>query len=83
MRTTLDIDDDILLAVKELAGREKTSAGKVLSRVARAGLLGVGDGVGTSGSGKGMRNGVPVFASGGDEVISADHVRELMDEEGV
>lgn len=38
MRTTLDIADDVLLAVKERARREKRSAGEVLSEVAREGL---------------------------------------------
>lgn len=38
MRTTLDIDDDVLLAVKERAQREKRSAGAVLSELARLGL---------------------------------------------
>ncbi len=38
MRTTLDIDDDVLLAAKELAAVEKKSAGKALSELARAAL---------------------------------------------
>ena len=38
MRTTLDIDDDVLLAAKELARREGATAGRVLSRLAREGL---------------------------------------------
>lgn len=38
MRTTLDIDEDVLAAVKERARRERRSAGAVLSEVARAGL---------------------------------------------
>ncbi|KRC53580.1 MULTISPECIES: hypothetical protein [unclassified Nocardioides] len=38
MRTTLDVDDDVLLAVKERARREKRSAGAVLSELARAAL---------------------------------------------
>ncbi len=40
MRTTLDVDDDVLLAVKERARRERRSAGAVLSELARAGLTG-------------------------------------------
>jgi hypothetical protein len=35
MRTTLDIADDVLLAVKERARREKRTAGEILSEVAR------------------------------------------------
>ena len=39
MRTTLDIADDVLMAVKERARREKRSAGEVLSECAREGLM--------------------------------------------
>jgi hypothetical protein len=38
MRTTLDIDADILGIAKELAHQQKTSAGKVLSNLARQAL---------------------------------------------
>ncbi len=38
MRTTLDIDDDILEAAKELAKAEKKTAGQVISELARKGL---------------------------------------------
>lgn len=38
MRTTLDLDQDILLASKDLARRQKRSAGEVISELARAGL---------------------------------------------
>jgi hypothetical protein len=40
MRTTLDIDDDVLRAAKELARRERRSAGDVISRLARQSLTG-------------------------------------------
>lgn len=39
MRTTLSIDDDVLLAVKERAGRERRTVGAVLSDLARQALL--------------------------------------------
>ena len=38
MRTTLDIDDDILQAAKELARSQNKTAGQVLSELARKGL---------------------------------------------
>jgi hypothetical protein len=38
MRTTLDISTDVMLAAKELAKREKKSAGQVISELARRGL---------------------------------------------
>lgn len=41
MRTTLDIDEDILIAAKELARREKKTAGAVISELSRRGLSAV------------------------------------------
>jgi hypothetical protein len=38
MRTTLDIDEDVLAAVKELAKVRKTTAGEVISELARSAL---------------------------------------------
>ena len=38
MRTTLDIADDVLQAAKELARRKGTTAGQVLSELARQAL---------------------------------------------
>jgi hypothetical protein len=35
MRTTLDIDDDVLLAAKELARHDKTSLGQTVSALVR------------------------------------------------
>ena len=40
MRTTLDIDDDVLRAAKDLARRQRTTAGRVISELARKGLGG-------------------------------------------
>ena len=38
MRTTLNIDDDLLFAVKEVAKRESRSAGEVVSNLLRQSL---------------------------------------------
>lgn len=38
MRTTLDIDEDVLRAAKELARRSKSTAGAVISELARKAL---------------------------------------------
>lgn len=38
MRTTVDIDEDVLQAAKELAASRGSTAGRVLSELARAGL---------------------------------------------
>lgn len=40
MRTTLDIEPDILAAVKEISAKSKRSAGEVISELARQALAG-------------------------------------------
>lgn len=44
MRTTLDIEADVLQAAKEIAAREGQTAGQVLSELARRGLKGIAQG---------------------------------------
>jgi predicted transcriptional regulator len=39
MRTTLDIDDDVLQAARSIAAAEGTNIGKALSELARLGLV--------------------------------------------
>lgn len=41
MRTTLDIDDDVLQAAKDLARRQQITAGQIISRLLRERLNGV------------------------------------------
>lgn len=52
MRTTLDVDDDVLQAAKELAAIRGITAGKMLSELARKAL--------TAPSSPRVRNGVPL-----------------------
>lgn len=60
MRTTLDIDDDLLAAAKEIARRESSTAGQVISRLLRHSLTGAGSEVGTARS-RSRRAGVAGF----------------------
>jgi Arc/MetJ family transcription regulator len=46
MRTTLDIDEDLLAAAKELARREGRTAGAVVSALLRRSLTGQGSSTG-------------------------------------
>jgi hypothetical protein len=79
VRTTLDIDDDVLQAAKELAARERTTAGAVLSRLAREGLR-----PRTKGNASlRLKNGIPVFPARLGEVITLEDVQKLTDEEAV
>ncbi len=54
MRTTLDLDEDVLQAAKELAAVRRTTAGRVLSELARKGLE-------SSSRQPRTRNGVPLL----------------------
>jgi hypothetical protein len=65
MRTTLDIDDDVLAAAKERAAAENTTAGKVLSDLARQALTRAASGPLLE------RNGFLVLRSRGGVVTSA------------
>ena len=53
MRTTLDLDDDVLQAAKEMAAVRGTTAGKIVSELARKGLR--------PGRSRQIRNGVPLL----------------------
>jgi hypothetical protein len=73
VRTTLDIDDDVLQAAKELAGNRRTTAGKVISDLARRALEPVGRGT--------VRNGVQLLRRRrGGAKPTMDHVNRLRDE---
>jgi hypothetical protein len=79
MRTTLDIEDDLLTAAKEIARREKSTAGKVLSELARRGLAAPGR---RQRGRSAVRGGVPILPSRG-EIITLEHIEKIRDEEGV
>lgn len=76
MRTTLDIDDDLLLAAKEMARRENVSAGQVVSRLLRDILTRSG------GETAPVVAGFRPFAANG-KVVSNDQVNALRESEGV
>ena len=79
MRTTLDIEEDVLQAAKELARQEHSTTGRVLSALARRGLA-VPNGKRRQSSR--LRNGVPVIPSRG-EIITLEQIQKIMDEEGI
>jgi len=81
MRTTLDIDDDVLLAAKEHAARERKSLGAVISELARDSLRRPAQPAGRGArAGRGGRFAVLPQR---DEVVTLEHVRGLQDDEGV
>ena len=75
MRTTLDIDDDVLQAAKEHGEFRGVTAGKVLSDLARKALT-------PTGPVPKVRNGVPLLPPRpGQEIMTMKLVNELRDEE--
>jgi hypothetical protein len=81
MRTTLDIDDDILAAVKEIANRQCISASRQISRLLREALTGRSSLSNTPQAAQGVAGFQP-FASQG-LVISNAQIDALRDSEGV
>lgn len=75
MRTTLDIDDDLLQAAKEIAGMRGKTAGQVVSELLRKALQG------PPATERAVRNGVPLIRRReGAPVMTMALVNELRDE---
>src|SRR3954453_9794147 len=77
VRTTLDIEEDVLQAARELAHREGSTIGQVISDLARRGLGGAIEGEPLL-----IRNGVPELPPRG-EVITFERVQQIMDEDAI
>ncbi|MBT8402594.1 MAG: ribbon-helix-helix domain-containing protein [Gemmatimonadetes bacterium] len=79
MRTTLNLDDDVLRAVKEIARLRGSTAGEVLSALAREALAREALGRGaTSGT---VRNGVPLLDPVPDAgIVTSADVAELVED---
>ena len=80
MRTTLDIDDDVLAAAKELARKRGSTAGAVISALARHALTGTG--AASSVREPRAAYGFKPFAADG-KIVSNDTIDDLRDREGV
>ena len=82
MRTTLEIEDDVLLAAKELARREHTTAGKVISDLARRSLTQANAMTADQTKEAAATHGFRPFPPRGG-VITNDLVDRLRDENGI
>jgi len=73
MRTTLSLDDDVLLAAKAIAGQQGCSLGEVVSELARRSLQ--------RPASQAERNGIPLLASRPDAPpVTMDLVNALRDD---
>ena len=73
MRTTLDLDQDVLEAIKELAETRGQTAGKVASDLVRKALAAKRT--------LRVRNGVPLFPSRPGRVVTNAQVQRILNEE--
>ncbi|MCB0006716.1 MAG: CopG family transcriptional regulator [Anaerolineales bacterium] len=75
MRTTVNIDDDVLDAIRELARRKRLTMGQILSDLARQSL--------TRHIKADTRNGVPLFpAPPGGEPVALELVNVVQNDAG-
>jgi hypothetical protein len=81
MRTTLDIDDDVLTAAKELAKARDSTTGEVISELARKALTAPTETSASSGpAGAVLKNGWYVLPSRGGPPVTSQLVQRLLDE---
>ena len=79
MRTTLAIDDDIFAYARSHAQREHISIGEAISRQARDGIRAQNMPVAEAVKPKSKFALLPAR----NEIITTEHVRQLMDQEGI
>jgi hypothetical protein len=76
MRTTLDLDDDVLQAAKEIAASRELTAGRVVSELVRKALQ-------SAGPAPRVRNGVPLLLrrAPAPVLVTTRAVKDLLAEE--
>jgi hypothetical protein len=81
MRTTLDIDDDVLTAAKELAKARDSTTGEVISELARKALTTPTETSASAGpAGAVLKNGWYVLPSRGGLPVTSQLVQRLLEE---
>ena len=80
MRTTLDLDEDVLRAAKELAQRERVSAGQVVSRLLRQAMTASAS---TDLSAPVGVAGFRPFSSPCPQVVTNEQVNAIRDQDGL
>ena len=82
MRTTLEIEDDVLVAAKELARRGGTTAGRVISDLVRQALTQSAGTTGKTAKEPSATYGFRPFPSRGS-VVSNELIDRLRDDQGI
>lgn len=81
MRTTLDIEEDVMTAIKELARREGVTAGSMVSTLLRKALTQAGPAPDQALQEPAATYGFRPLTGG--KVVSNDKVNQLRDEQGI
>ena len=76
MRTTLDLDEDVIQSAKEIAAYRGSTAGQVISELVRKALQ-------SAGPSPCVRNGVPLLSrrAPGSPLVTTKAVNDLLHEE--
>jgi hypothetical protein len=83
MRTTLDIEDDVLAAARELARRQGTSAGQMVSRLLRAALSGTASERLSPAMSASAVAGFRPFPAQAGQLVTNEQIDRLRDEAGL
>ncbi len=81
MRTTINLDEDALLAARHVARREKVSLGEAVSSLIRRAAMGTESSI-QAHSQMPLRGRFALLPQR-DEIITTQQVRELMEREGI
>lgn len=79
MRTTLAVDDDVFAFARSHAQRERITLGQAISRLARDGIRAQSAPIAKLAKPKSKF----ALLSARDEIITTEHVRNLMDQESL
>lgn len=79
MRTTVNLAEDALLVARQIAARERMSLGDAISQLIREGASGRSNAASPAQPLRGRFALLPRR----DEIITPDHVRDLMEREGI
>ena len=82
MRTTINLDDDAAIAAQNVARRERISLGEAVSKLIRRGAS-VGAQSARTTPAQALRGRFALLPARDGEVITPQHVRELMEREGI
>lgn len=83
MRTTLNLQEDALIAARNVAQRERLSLGNAVSALIRRGACAPDTGAGAAAAALPVLRGRFALLPVRDEVITPQHIRTLMEREGI